>query len=135
MNPYSLLVSLHVISAILGLGPLFALTLVASSSSPAVPVAWLSRLSRVVIYGLGAMLVTGFLVIAQTHGAMARGGWVRVALGLFLVLCALQGLVSRRLRRARDGAPDQLPPGLGRLLWPMCGLVAAITWLMEAKPF
>ena len=136
MNFYSTLVSLHVLAAILGLGPLTALTLVSSSPAPALPLDWFARLLRVVGWGLGAMLVTGFLLIAQTHGAQGRAGWTRVAVGLFVVLGALQVLVRRRVKRSQAATPPgALPRSLGPLLWTMCGLVAAITYLMEAKPF
>ncbi|HEY8993466.1 MAG TPA: hypothetical protein VIM71_02175 [Lacunisphaera sp.] len=132
MNPYSLLISLHVISAIFGLGPLLALALVAAAPGPVLPVAWFSRLLRLVGFALAAMFVTGFLVDTTLHGALHGTNWLRLSVGLFVVLCALQGVVRRRLKRA---VSDQLPPGLGGLLWTMCGLVAAITWLMEAKPW
>ena len=94
------------------------------------------RLHRIVGWGLGAMLVTGVLIIGQTHGVLGKAGWVRTALGLFVVLGALHDIVRRRLNRSRDATPDgALPRGLGRSLGAMCGLVAAITYLMEAKPW
>jgi hypothetical protein len=136
MNLYSTLVSLHVLTAILGLGPLTALAFAASSPSPGWSLAWFERLLRLVGWALGLMLVTGMLLIAQTHGALGRTGWMRVAVGLFLLLGALQGVVRRRVRRSRAATPDGgLPAGLAPLLWTMCGLVAAITYLMEAKPW
>jgi hypothetical protein len=136
MNLYSTLVSLHVLAAILGLGPLTALALAASAASPGWSLAWFERLLRVVGWSLGLLLVTGMLLVAQTHGALGRTGWLRAAFGLFLVLGALQGVVRRRVRRSRVAAPDgALPTGVAPLLWAMCGLVAAITWLMEAKPW
>lgn len=129
-----MLLSLHVVAAILGLGPLTVLTLAASSSSAGSSLEWFERLLRVVGWGLGVMLVTGILLIAQTHGAQARAVWPRVAVALFLVLGALQAVVRRRVRRSRaaeGGLPASVPP----LLWTMCGLVAVITFLMEAKPW
>ena len=75
MNLYSTLVSLHVVSAIFGLGPFV----------------------------------------------------------LFVLLGALHGVASRQLRRAHRKTL-QLPRSLNPTLRTMCGLVVAITYLMEAKP-
>ena len=136
MNLYSSLVSLHVLAAILGLGPLTALALASALPSPGWSLAWFERLLRVVGWGLGLMLVTGILLVAQTHGALGRTGWMKLAVGLFFALGALQGVVRRRVRRSRVAAPEgPLPAGMAPLLWTMCGLVAVITYLMEAKPW
>jgi hypothetical protein len=136
MNLYSLLVFLHVLTAILGLGPLTVLAIASSAPAPAMPLAPFARLLRLVGWSLGAMLATGILIIAQTHGALGKTGWVRVSVGLFLVLGALQGLVRRRLKRSPDPTPSAtLPRGLSPLLWTMCAIVGAITYLMEAKPW
>ena len=103
-----------------------------TTPAPAIPVARFSQLLRLVGVGLGAMLVTGILIVAQTHGAFGRTGWVRVSFGLLLVIGALQSIVRRRVKRSEG---DTLPRGLSPLLWTMCALVAVITYLMEAKPW
>lgn len=136
MNLYSTSVFLHVLAAILGLGPLTALAVVSSSPTPVMPVERFAQLLRVVGWSLLALLVTGVLIIAQTRGALGQTGWVRVSVGLFFVLGALHGLVRRRLKSSRGAAPSvALPRGLSPLLWTMCAVVAAITYLMEAKPW
>ena len=136
MNLYSTSVFLHVLAAILGLGPLAALAVVSSSPAPSMPVERFAQLLRLVGWGLVAMLATGVLIVHQTHGALGQTGWVRVSLGLFVVLGALHGIVRRRLKRSRDATPSvALPRALSPLLWAMCALVAAITYLMEAKPW
>jgi uncharacterized membrane protein len=136
MNLYSTSVFLHVLAAIFGLGPLTALAVVSSSSEPSLPAERFAQLLRVVGWSLGTLLVTGILIIAQTRGALGQTGWVRVSLGLFVVLGALHGTVRRRLKRSRRAAPaGALPRGLSSLLWTMCAVVAAITYLMEAKPW
>ena len=136
MNLYSTSVFLHVLAAILGLGPLTTLAVVSSSPTPSMPVERFAQLLRVVGWGLVAMLVTGVLIVRQTHAALGNTGWVRVSLGLFVVLGVLHGLVRRRLKRSRDAAPSvALPRGLSPLVLAMCALVAAITYLMEAKPW
>jgi uncharacterized membrane protein len=136
MNLYSTSVFLHVLAAILGLGPLTALAVASSSPTPSMPVERFAQLLRIVGWSLMALLVTGVLIIAQTRGALGQTGWVRVSFGLFVMLGALHGLVRRRLKSSRDATPSiALPRGLSPLLWVMCALVAAITYLMEAKPW
>lgn len=136
MNLYSTSVFLHVLAAILGLGPLTTLAVVSSSPMPSMPVERFAQLLRVVGWSLVAMLVTGVFIIAQTRGALGQTGWVRVSFGLFVVLVALHGIVRRRLKSSRGAAPAiTWPRGLSPLLWTMCALVGAITYLMEAKPW
>lgn len=136
MNLYSTSVFLHVLAAILGLGPLTTLAVISSSPTPSMPVERFAQLLRIVGWSLGALLVTGVLIVAQTRGALGQTGWVRASFGLFVVLGALQGVVRRRLKSSRSAAPSgALPRGLSPLLWTMCALVAAITYLMEAKPW
>jgi uncharacterized membrane protein len=136
MNLYSTSVFLHVLAAILGLGPLTTLAVVSSSPTPSMPVERFAQLLRVVGWSLAVLLVTGVLIIAQTRGALGQTGWVRASFGLFLVLGALHGIVRRRLKRSRENAATvALPRGLSPLLWSMCAVVAAITYLMEAKPW
>lgn len=136
MSLYSTSVSLHVLAAIFGVGPLTALAIVSSSPAPSLPLERFAQLFRVVGWGLGLLLLTGVLIIYETHGALGKTGWVRVSFGLFVVLGALRGIVGRRLRRKSGGTPAvALPPGVSPLLWAMCAVVAAITYLMEAKPW
>lgn len=136
MNLYSTLVFLHVLTAILGLGPLTTLALVASSTTSIMPADRFGQLLRVVGWSLGAMMVTGVFLVHQTQGALGKTVWVRVSFGLFIVLGALQGVARRRLKRSMAAtASGALPRGLSPLLWTMCALVGAITYLMEAKPW
>lgn len=136
MNLYSTTVFLHVLAAILGLGPLTALAIVASARAPSMPAERFTQLLRIVGWSLGAMLVTGVLIVAQSHGTLGKTVWVRVSLGLFLLLGALHELTRRRLRSSRAAtSAAAIPRSLSVLLWSMCALVAAITYLMEAKPW
>jgi uncharacterized membrane protein len=132
MNLYSFLVFLHVLTAVFGLGPLTVLAVASSGTAPAIPAARFMQLLRIVGVSLGVMLVTGILIIAQTHGALGKAGWVRVSFGLLLVIGALQSVVRRRVKRNMDST---LPRGLSPWMWTMCALVGAITYLMEVKPW
>jgi uncharacterized membrane protein len=130
MNLYSTVVFLHVITALFGLGPLIVLALASSGPETSwMPQAPFVRLLRLTGWSLAAMFVTGALLIALTRGALGQTGWMRVSFGLFLLLGFLQGMTRRQLRKAYPN------PTLRPFLWAMCAVVAAITYLMEAKPW
>jgi hypothetical protein len=137
MSTYSILVCLHVITAILGLGPLTALAVVTTGSSSApFPPQRIASLLRIVGWSLLGLLLTGCVVIAMTHGALGDTRWMRVSFGLFVLLGFLHGQARRQLRQAqRATSPITLPRSLSRILWAMCVVVATITYLMEAKPW
>lgn len=133
---YSAIVCLHVITAILGLGPLTGVAIATTGhSSELFPWDHLTRLMRIAGWSLVGMLVTGAGLIAMTHGALGDTGWMRVSFALFLFLGFLHGLAMRQLRRGRSATPPSTPANsLSRILWTMCAVVAAIAYLMEAKP-
>lgn len=135
MNAYLSLVSLHVASAIFGLGPLGVLAVSASrSSAPADPERFARQL-RIVRWGLLAMFLTGAALIAATQGALGKTGWMRVSFALFVLLGALHGLTSRSVGRALKQPPFAQPRSTAPMLWAMFILVLAITYLMETKPW
>jgi uncharacterized membrane protein len=135
MNLYSSFVFLHVITAIFGLGPL-AFLAAASSRTGAnwVPPDRFGRILNGVGVSLAAMFVTGAILIAFTHGALGETGWMRVSFGLFLFLAFLHGMARRQVRKM-TGTAAQPSATLRALLWAMCAVTAAITYLMEAKPW
>jgi hypothetical protein len=82
------------------------------------------------------MFLTGAILIAFTHGALGEMLWLRVSFGLFLLLGFLHGLARRQLKKARQSPATAFPSkALGQILWSMCAVTAAITYLMEAKPW
>lgn len=144
--PYTLLVSLHVIVAVLGLGPLPALALLtkrppvpAGAPRPLPPEAALRAYGRVLCVsqiGLGLMLVTGGILVAMTHGAFAHQAWMAISVVLFLVAGAGTGLAQSQRRKAlaQAGSIAHVEHA-HQLLLATCGVVAVIVWLMQAKPF
>jgi hypothetical protein len=136
MNSYALVVGLHVITAIFGLGPLTALAVVTTwPSSTPFPQDRLARLMRIVGWSLLGVLATDCVMIAMTHGALGETRWMKGSFVLFLFLGFLHGLARRQLRRAQRATPPAPPAkALSRILWAMCVVVATITYLMEAKP-
>jgi len=137
MNFYSTVVSIHVVTAILGLGPLTVLAVV-SSRPVAEGLPWdrVAQFLRLIGWSLAGMFVTGAVIVALTHGALGQTGWLRASVALFLLLGLLHGLTRRHIRRI-CGTPPPLTSikTLSALLWTMCAVIAAITYLMEAKPW
>jgi hypothetical protein len=137
MNLYSTVVFLHVITAILGLGSLPILAVTVGRATPLL-LPW-DRVAQILVWvgcSLAGMFVTGAIIIAFTHGALEETGWMRTSFVLFLLLGALHGLARRQLRRIRTetASPPATKP-LSGILWTMCGVITAITYLMEAKPW
>src|SRR5882757_3241468 len=136
MNLYSTLVFLHVITAILGLGPLTLLaTLPSGSGSNASPLENAAWVLRLVGRSLIGIFITGAAIIAMTHGALGQTGWMKAAFALFLFLGFLHAMARRQLRKARESSSNILPTPLRPIAWSMCAVTAAITYLMEAKPW
>jgi hypothetical protein len=122
MSAYRLVLSLHVIIAILALGQLAAAVFLRNLEP-----AQLSSLARNGRIGLGLMLVTGVLLEYLAGGPWHDQTWFRASFLLLTVTAFLvqrTGLAARtdRMRSAR-----QLAGGA-------CALVGLITLLMEIKP-
>ncbi len=137
MTLYSTFVFLHVATAILGLGPLTVLAVIASGpAARSFTVDRFLQFLRVVGASWAGMFVTGAILIAFTHGALGETRWLRVSFGLFLLLGFLYGMARRQLRKARQSPAPVFPhKALSQILWSMCATTAAITYLMEAKPW
>ena len=134
MNTYSIILDLHVITAILGVGPLAAATVLTAAGSSPQPLA-LRRVMRFVIWSLAAMLVTGVALVALSHGALRDAWWIRISTILFLLLGFLHVRVSRSLRNAGAAIEAVSMRRINRTLLGMCLCVAAIAYLMQAKPW
>jgi len=135
MNTYSIILDLHVITAILGLGPLAAVTILTGAGSSPQPLA-LRRIMRLVIWSLAVMLVTGAALVGMAHGALGNAWWwLRISIILFLLAGFLHSRVNRLLKNA-GAAIEAVPMGrIHRNLRVMCVCVAAIAYLMQAKPW
>lgn len=139
MNPYSILLSVHVVTAILGLGQIVGTAIVASSTPTNAPVApgTLTALRRLGLGTSGAlaiMLISGALLDYSSGGAFHKMPWFRVSFFLLIALGALQGWVRRTLRKVERESHGRALRGVVRLSSAMCAVVAAIAILMEAKP-
>jgi uncharacterized membrane protein len=147
---YKLLLFLHVLSVIVGIGPTFALPglmkLRGDAPSPAVlRVEYI--ISRYATIGVGVILVTGLGLISESPavyiGGFGEAKWLHISLGLFLIYAGLgTGFAAPRMRKAvaaaqagdADGVRRLLDP-LDKVVGPILGLLlAAILYLMLVKP-
>jgi hypothetical protein len=131
---YTFVLVAHVIIGVLGLGSIAAVALIATaarknSRALADVFAWLALLLRFSVFILAAMLVTGILLDLAADGAFRTKWWFR---GSALLLIATGALNARTRRAVRLGMDLRLVPALA---YGMCVLIAAITVLMEVKPF
>lgn len=146
MNLYSFVTSIHVVVAILGVGPLMALALMTrrpplpvGAPRPMPPEAALRaflRLLRLCQVSLGMMLVSGATLVAIVHGAFGRQLWMIISVVLFVLLGGGTALVQRNLKKALATTGSIVEVDRAhRWLLAMCAVVVVIAGLMEAKPF
>jgi len=134
-NPYSILLSLHVVTAILGLGQVVGLGVLASTARaepPAAVVETLRRLARGTAWAALIMLLSGAGIEYAVGGAYHDSRWFRGSVLLLVAIGALNGSTRRILRNWESSArPLQR---VARNAWLMALLVAAAAVLMELKP-
>ena len=146
---YKLLLFLHVLSVIVGLGPTFALPgltkLRGDAPSPAVlRVEYI--ISRYASIGVGVILVTGLGLISESPAVIDQFGdarWLHISIALFIVYAGLgTGFAAPRMRKAVAAAQAgdaaavrRLLDPLDKVVGPVLGLLlAAILYLMLIKP-
>ncbi len=133
---------LHVVVAVLGLGSILSVALVAAASrragrGPAEASAGLAPLLRFSAISLGTMLVTGILMDVAAGGAFHDWWWFRGS----ALLLVLTGVLHARARRivggglASDAGRAAALRGIEHLAYGMSALIAVIAVLMELKPF
>jgi hypothetical protein len=142
MSWYTVAVVLHVVVAVLGVGQVGALAIAASSarrSGVALPQAatWITPLLRYTRASLAAMVGTGIWIDVAAGGVYHHAWWVRLS-GILIALTFIfhrraMATISKGVRGEGDAAAAFR--GVERAAWSMCGTVALITILMEAKPF
>jgi hypothetical protein len=129
----------HVVTAILGVGQIAGTAIVASSTRSETPVApgtlaVLRRFGAGTFAALVIMLISGALLDLTGGGAFHKTLWFRASFALLIALGGLQGLIRRALGRAERAPNDGALRGVARLSGVMCGVVAVVAILMEAKP-
>lgn len=132
----------HVLVAVLGLGSIVSVALVAGTArrvghgSTDVS-AWLGPLLRYSAFSLAAMLVTGILMDLAAGGAFSAQWWFRGSALLLVATGVLHAQARRAVRTglAREDRGDATLRRVERIAYGMCALIAAITVLMEVRPF
>lgn len=138
------ILALHVIVAVLGVGSIAAIAVVAGAArmtggeSAAVSVG-LRLLLRYTVLSFAIMFVTGLFLDFSSHGTFHTSGWFRGSIAL-LVVCGVLHAQARGAVRSMSMSSSELSRDMTlrrvqRLAYAMCALVAAITILMELKPF
>jgi putative copper export protein len=146
---YKVLLFVHVLSVIVGLGPTYALPglmkLRGDPPSPAVLRAE-AVISRYATIAVVVILVTGIGLISTSPLVKHNFGdahWLHLAIALFLVLAGLgTGYAAPRMRNAVKAADSgntaevrRLLDPLDKVIGPILGLLgAAIVYLMLIKP-
>ncbi len=134
MTERLILLSLHAVTAVLGLGPIVALALLASRRTPPEIAKALVFFSRLIQWALLVMLATGLWLSLLSGWAVLRQPWMHVSLTLYLVAGALLGLNGPKLRRAvADSTAGDLSR-VRRFALISCALVGGIVVLMVVKP-
>jgi uncharacterized membrane protein len=140
---YLVAIAVHALVAVLGVGQVLALAVLAGEARtggdrlPAT-LGLMRRLARVTSISLGLMLLSGIGLMIPRRGAYGAAWWFRVAFVLFFVLGFFNGQLQRALRAAGGSVSDASARAVARLptlAWTMCGIVAVIVILMAAKPF
>ena len=125
--------SLHVVIAVIGLGPLAAIPLAARAmrGAPVVaaaPIVWLERLFLSTRLSLLAMFASGAWLELLSGGAYHESGWFRMSVVLLLAAGISHALARAALRRGSTALRS-----VEGWSWLACGLVALIVVLMEVK--
>ena len=136
---YKILLFLHVLSVIVGLGPTFALPglvkLRGDAPSPAV-LRMEFVICRYASIGLGVILLTGLGLISESPkviGGFGEARWLHTAITLFLVYAGLvTGFVIPRMRKAITAAEAGNADKVRRLLNPLDKVVGPVLGLLLA---
>jgi hypothetical protein len=139
---YIAVLAAHVLVAVLGLGSIASVAVVAATARRAgrasIEVsAWLGPLLRYSVFSLAAMLITGILLDLVAGGAFHRAWWFRVSALLLLATGALHAQARRTVRKglAKESSREVVLRRVEHIAYGMCALIASITVLMEVKPF
>ena len=137
---YTSVLVAHVLVAVLGLGSIASVAIVASAArrvgrgSAEVPTS-LGPLLRYSGFSLGVMLATGILLGLASGGAVHAAGWFRVSALLLVATGILHAQARRVVRRGVAENGDLTLRRVERIAYGMCALIAVIAALMEVKPF
>jgi uncharacterized membrane protein len=137
---YTPILVTHVLIAVLGLGSIASVALLAAGARRDGNSVEASRsiglLLRYSAFSLATMLITGILLDLASGGAFREAWWFRGSAILLLATGVLLGQARRALRSVgREEGGKVILRRVERIAYGMCAFLAAITVLMEVKPF
>lgn len=140
MSLFAIALTIHILAAILGLGPLVAMAFAGGRRPAEASLAeelrtLMLRLSTWASLALGTLLLTGVLIEAGSGGSFHRTWWFRLSFILLIVLGALNGQVRRKLRRLDAARAADGLRSVSVIVWSMLALVAVVTILMTNRPW
>lgn len=142
MNVYLVALVTHVLVAILGLGSVVSVAIMAAmvrrtGHGAAEVSVWIRPLLRLSAFSLAGMLLTGIAIIAAAGGGYHRAWWLRASVLLLVVTGALHARARRALKTEPASEHDArlALQRVERIAYAMSLLIATITVLMELKPF
>jgi hypothetical protein len=140
MSLFAIALTIHVLTAMLGLGPVVAMAIASARRPTDASLAqeiheFLRRLSTWTAVALGVMLVSGVLIELGAGGSFHQTWWFRTSFVFLLAMGAVNGQVRRRLRRVDPARAAEALPAVGVLTWTMLGLIALVTVLMINRPW
>ena len=140
MTLHDIALSVHVVTAIVGVGQVAALAGLAAgplTGSTGSAATW-KALRRLAIAGnlsLAVMLITGLLLDYSVGGGYHHFWWFRISFLAFIALGGILGGVRRTVRKNLASPDDHALRGVARAGWLMCAIIAFIAVLMQAKPW
>jgi hypothetical protein len=136
---YQLGLAVHVVTAVLGLGQVTGLGVIASSAptGPVVPATRtaLRRLALGTTLAIALMMLSGVLIEYASGASFHETLWFRIGFFLLIALGALSGRTQRVLRKLESGNDGGSLRAVARMAWAMCAIVTIATILMELKPW
>jgi hypothetical protein len=133
---YTAATVVHVLVAVLGIGLVGAIPIVArvarrspEALGPSGTV--VGTLARVVQVGLLIMFLTGVLIDVSAAGAFHGAGWFRISVALLVVVAVAMNRTRAALRRGL--APHEALVRVERWGWAAFVAVAVVTLLMRTK--
>jgi len=127
---------IHVVAAILGLGQIGAIVVLASPGAAAEGgrLSALPPLVRTTRWSLVAVLLSGALVEYASGGAFHGTWWFRASFVGVIALGAVNGRLGRVLQKSAPADGERTLRGVARSAWLMCALTAGIAVLMTLRP-
>jgi hypothetical protein len=135
MTLYQGAIAVHVLTAVLGVGQLVALTRLARPGEEHPPWAAMQRLAAGGGLSLGLMLITGILLEYAVNGGYHNSWWFRISVLLFFTLGGVLGWTRRKLRAGASSGDASTLIVVGRAAWAMCVIIGTIAFLMQIKPW